>query len=118
MTSAVSTTFAHRLGRTVGLAVRFCLHDRNPKVRWVKRAIVASVLLALFVTSFTWLISSVITLGCLGLLVLALTKGDSTLLTSALGQQGGAVVGTEDAEPEVPFYGEYEHPDYHMYYKD
>lgn len=74
MTTAASTTFAHRLGRAVGLAVRFCLHDRNPKLRWTKRVLLAAVAAVLLVTSFTWLVSSILSLICVALFITALNQ--------------------------------------------
>jgi hypothetical protein len=69
MTTAASTTFAHRLGRAVGLAVRFCIHDRNPKIRWAKRALVAVLLLFALFNSFNWLASAAIWVGIIALAV-------------------------------------------------
>lgn len=81
MTSAASTTFAHRLGRAAGLAMRFCLHDRNPKIRWTKRALLAVAAAAFLATSFTWLVSSILSLICVALFLFALSqvKGSEVL---------------------------------------
>lgn len=69
MTTAASTTFAHRLGRAVGLVVRFCIHDRNPKIRWLKRTVIAALLLLALVSSYNWLVSAMIWVGIIALAV-------------------------------------------------
>lgn len=74
MTTAASTTFAHRLGRVVGLAVRFCLHDRNPKVRWVKRVVFLGPLLFVVVSNISWVLSMIMTAGTLAAGAYALTR--------------------------------------------
>lgn len=84
MTSAASMTFAHRLGRTVGLAVRFCLHDRNPKVRWTKRALFAAAATAFLATSFTWFVSSILSLICVALFFFALSQVKSSEVLEGL----------------------------------
>lgn len=77
MTTAASTTFAHRLGRVVGLAVRFCLHDRNPKVRWVKRVFFLGSLLFVFVSNISWVLSTTLTTVLLGAGIYVVAKFDS-----------------------------------------
>ncbi|WP_409300770.1 hypothetical protein [Pseudomonas sp. KCJK8993] len=78
MTAAATTTFAHRLGSALGTAARFCLHDRNPMVRWIKRAIVLVVLGAVLVNSFSLIATGLLSLGSIGLVLLALTKVGGT----------------------------------------
>lgn len=77
MTSAASMTFAHRLGRTVGCAVRFCLHDRSPKVRWVKRVVCVAPLLFLVVSNIGWILSTVLTAISVVAGIYAFSKIDS-----------------------------------------
>ncbi|MCO7620180.1 hypothetical protein [Pseudomonas guariconensis] len=77
MTSATSTTFAHRLGRAVGLAVRFCLYDRNPKVRWGKRVLILGPLLFVLVSNISWVLSTTLTTILLMAGLYAFSKADS-----------------------------------------
>lgn len=77
MTSAASTTFAHRLGRSVGLVVRFCIHDRNPKIRWTKRVIFLGPLLFLVVGNISWILSTILTAISLVAGIYAFSKIDS-----------------------------------------
>lgn len=111
MTASATTTFAHRLGSALGTAARFCLYDRNPMVRWIKRAIVLAVLGAVLVNSFSWIASSLLSIGAIGLIGLTLAKGDLAIISSAINDN-------EDDVPNIPVRGEYEHPDYRIYFKD
>jgi len=78
MSTAASTTFAHRLGRAVGLAARFCLHDRNAKVRWVKRVVFLVVFLFVVVSNISWILSTTLTTVLLAAGVYAFAKVDSS----------------------------------------
>lgn len=119
MTAAAKYSIAFRLGRALGGVVRFCLHDRNPMLRWGKRVAGAAVFLTVVISSFSWLASSLLSLGCLGLVVLALVKGDFSFLSSVLEHQAEQQrIDDEEYSSRAPFYGEYDHPDYYLHYKD
>lgn len=83
--TAVTKGFASRLGFGVGRTLRFFLNDRNAALRWVKRAVLGAALLLVLVNSFSWLLGSLLTLGCLGLALYALVKGDGGLLPRQVG---------------------------------
>ncbi|WP_430446296.1 MAG: hypothetical protein ACQZ2J_01960 [Pseudomonas piscis] len=74
MTASATTTFAHRLGSALGTAARFCLHDRSPMVRWIKRAIVLVVLGAVLVNEFSWILSALLMMIPLGFGLFAFSK--------------------------------------------
>lgn len=61
------------------------MHDRNVVLRWVKRAFLGAALLLVLVKAFSWLLGSLLTVGCLGLAVFALVKGDGGLLPRQAG---------------------------------
>ncbi|EMX8447344.1 TPA: hypothetical protein ACKP9T_003776 [Pseudomonas aeruginosa] len=79
MNAHASKGFASRAGFGLGTFVRFCLHDRRPALRWVKR--VSLFLLAALVMSqnFMWLAGVSMTLLCVFLVGVALVKGDITV---------------------------------------
>ncbi|MGP5465319.1 hypothetical protein ACTXNP_03005 [Pseudomonas helleri] len=118
MTTAAKHSIAFRLGRAFGAVARVCLHDRNPMLRWCKRVAVAALLLTVVVSSFSWLASSLISLACFGLVVLAFAKGDLSFLSSVLEHQAEQQRIDEENNSRVPFYGEYDHPEYYLYHKD
>ncbi|HEJ3624798.1 hypothetical protein [Pseudomonas aeruginosa] len=64
------------VGYALGTLVRFCLHDRRPTVRWVKRVSLLVVLFVVFAQNFTWLASTFMTLLSFGLIGVVLVKGD------------------------------------------
>ncbi|WP_240441061.1 hypothetical protein [Pseudomonas aeruginosa] len=68
--------FASRIGFGLGTFVCFCLHDRRPVVRWIKRACLVVVLFVILVQNFTWLASAFMTLLSFGLIGWVLVKGD------------------------------------------
>ncbi|HHZ9516232.1 TPA: hypothetical protein ACWMKH_004835 [Pseudomonas aeruginosa] len=68
--------FASRIGFGLGTFVCFCLHDRRPVVRWIKRACLVVVLFVILVQNFTWLASAFMTLLSFGLIGLVLVKGN------------------------------------------
>ncbi|MGV8259666.1 hypothetical protein [Pseudomonas aeruginosa] len=74
--------FASRIGFGLGTLVRFCLHDRRPAVRWVKRTCLVVVLFVIFAQNFTWLASAFMTLMSFGLIGFALVKGDVKLMSA------------------------------------
>ncbi len=61
MTAVVKHSIPFRLGRALGTLARFCMHDRNPKVRWVKRVIFVGPLLFLVVSHVGWILSTILT---------------------------------------------------------
>lgn len=68
--------FASRIGFGLGTFVRFCLHDRRPTVRCVKRVSLLVVLFVVLVQNFTWLASAFMILLSFGLMSLVLVKGN------------------------------------------
>lgn len=76
MTSAAKRSIAFRLGRALGTLARFCVHDRNPSLRWVKRVVVFSLIVVLLANSISWIISSMLTVGCFVLGIYAFSKVD------------------------------------------
>lgn len=69
MTTAAKRSIAFRLGRALGSVARFCMHDRNSKVRWVKRAVLAAISLVVLLNSLNWLASVAIWIGTIALAV-------------------------------------------------
>lgn len=67
MTVATKHSIAFRLGRALGGVARFCMHDRSIVLRWIKRALVGTILLAVLVSSFSWLASAAIWVGIIAL---------------------------------------------------
>lgn len=76
-------SLAYRVGSALGVIAGALLHARKPGVRWTKRALVLGVFLWVVVVNFSWIVSSLLTIGCVGLMILALVKGDVALLESA-----------------------------------
>ncbi len=74
MNAHANKGFAARVGHTLGSLVRFCLHDRRPVVRWVKRVSLLVVLFVVFAQNFTWLASAFMSLLCMGLVGWALVN--------------------------------------------
>lgn len=76
MTAAANHSIAFRLGRALGGVARFCMHDVNPTVRWVKRAVLALVIALILANSISWLMSVLLTVTSLTLGLYALSKVD------------------------------------------
>ncbi|EPH0640865.1 hypothetical protein ACSYE6_30590 [Pseudomonas aeruginosa] len=76
MNAHTNKGFASRVGFGLGMLVRFCLHDRRPTVRCVKRVSLLVVLFVVLVQNFTWLASAFMTLLSFGLMSLVLVKGN------------------------------------------
>ncbi|CAI8978453.1 hypothetical protein [Pseudomonas chlororaphis] len=114
MTTAESTGFAHRLGWALGAAARLCLHDRNPTVRWVKRVIVLAIVLTLLANSFSWILSSLLSVGVLLLGLYAVSFVDIDV-EHVINRQESS---WDDDHRCHPNRGDYDHPDYHLYFKD
>ncbi|AWF62865.1 hypothetical protein AAIH49_16775 [Pseudomonas aeruginosa] len=79
MNAHTNKGFASRVGFGLGMLVRFCLHDRRPVLRWIKRVSLFLVLFVVLVQNFTWLASGFLTLLSFGLIGLALVKGDFSI---------------------------------------
>ncbi|MQG92620.1 hypothetical protein [Pseudomonas sp. MN1F] len=76
MTATAKHTIAFRLGRALGGVARFCMHDLNPTVRWVKRAVLAMVITLILASSISWFMSVLLTVFSLTLGLYALSKVD------------------------------------------
>lgn len=76
-------SLAYQVGSALGLIAGTLLHARKPSVRWIKRALVLGVFLWVVLANFSWIVSSLLTIGCVGLMILALVKGDVALLENA-----------------------------------
>ncbi|WP_238943499.1 hypothetical protein [Pseudomonas sp. BDPW] len=115
MNAHTNKGFASRIGFGLGTLVRFCLHDRRPAVRWVKRTCLVVVLFVIFAQNFTWLTSTFMSI----LLICAVFF----LIAQAGASDGPDLVRkiNEGADSEfggIPNRGEYDHPDYYNYYSD
>lgn len=117
MTSAAKRSIAFRLGRAVGAVARFCLFDESTLIRWGKRVVVFGTLALILANSVSAIIGSLLTVGCFGLLLWAFSTGKSSLLSGMLKEEAHARVSDDDSY-RAPFYGEHEHPDYNMHFKD
>ncbi|WP_438299584.1 hypothetical protein [Pseudomonas sp. NMS19W] len=117
MTTAAKHSIAFRLGRAFGAVARFCFFDKNTLVRWGKRVVLLGTLALILTNSLSAIIASLLTVGCIGLLVWALSAGKSNLLSGMLKEDAYVPRSDEDSY-RAPFYGEHEHPDYNMYFKD
>ena len=117
MTSAAKRSIAFRLGRAFGAVARFCLFDKNTLIRWGKRLVVFGTLALILRNSLSAIIGSLLTCGCIGLLRWALSTGTASLLSGML-KEDAHVRGSDDDSYRAPFYGEHEHPDYNMHFKD
>lgn len=69
MTATAKHSIAFRLGRALGTFARFCVHDQNPKVRWVKRTVLAAICMFVLLNSLNWLASVAIWIGIIALAV-------------------------------------------------
>lgn len=107
MTAVVKHSIPFRLGRALGTVVRFCLHDRNPRVRWVKRVVIVTPLALLVASNIGWILSTIFTAIMLVVGIYAFSTMDCF-----------AEHINDDDSHRVPFYGEYEHPNYYMHYDD
>ncbi|MDZ4020574.1 hypothetical protein [Pseudomonas sichuanensis] len=76
MTAAAKHSIAFRLGRALGCVARFCMHDVNPTVRWVKRVVLAMVIALILANSISWIMSVLLTVISLTLGLYALSKVD------------------------------------------
>ncbi|HHF0345247.1 TPA: hypothetical protein ACPH4X_006670 [Pseudomonas aeruginosa] len=83
MNAHTNKGFASRVGFGLGMLVRFCLHDRRPVLRWIKRVSLFLVLFVVLVQNFTWLASGFLTLLSFGLIGLALVKGDFSIIAES-----------------------------------
>ncbi|MCI1021503.1 hypothetical protein HWD96_04605 [Pseudomonas putida] len=117
MTAAAKHSIAFRLGRALGSVARFCLSDENNVIRWGKRVVVFAILALILANSLSAIISSLLSIGCIGGLLWALSIGKSNLLSGML-KEDAHVRGSDDDSYRAPFYGEHEHPDYIMHFKD
>lgn len=88
MTTSAKHSIAFRLGRALGGVARVCMHDVNPTVRWVKRAVLATMIAVILANSISWLMSVMLTL-------ISLTFGLYALSTANLDK---AELFTEDKE--------------------
>lgn len=79
MNAHANKGFAARVGHALGSLVRFCLHDRRPVVRWVKRVSLLVVLFVIFAHNFTWLATTFMALLSFGLIGVVLVKGDFSI---------------------------------------
>ncbi|HBO8107549.1 TPA: hypothetical protein NH603_005512 [Pseudomonas aeruginosa] len=79
MNAHTNKGIASRVGFGLGTLVRFCLHDRRPTVRCVKRVSLLVVLFVVLVQNFTWLASAFMTLLSFGLIGWVLVKGDFSI---------------------------------------
>lgn len=116
MTAAAKPSIAFRLGRAAGAVVRFCLFDKNSSIRWLKRVVVFTAVALVLTSSLSAIVGSLLSAGCVGLLIWALSMGSFSPLSNMLKDdpQGGA----DDDSYRAPFYGEHEHPDYNLHFKD
>ena len=76
MNARTNKDFASRVGHALGSLVRFCLHDRRPVMRWVKRVSLFLLAALLVSQNFMWLAGVSTTLLCVFLVGFALVKGD------------------------------------------
>lgn len=112
MTIAAKHSIAFHLGRALGTVARFCLHDRNPRVRWVKRVVIITPLAFLVATNISWILSTILTAILLVAGIYAFSKVDFSEECASEDSSD------DDNSHRAPFYGEYEHPNYHMHYDD
>ena len=117
MTTAAKHSLAFRFGRASGAVARFCLFDKNSLIRWGKRVVVFTTLALVLINSLSAIIGALLSIGCIGLLVWALSTDNSSLFSGML-KEDAHVRGSDDDSYRAPFYGEHEHPDYNMHFKD
>lgn len=77
MTTQTTQGLASRLGYGLGRCVYFCLNDTNVALRWIKRVVLAGLLLFVAFTFDRGLISGLVTLFIVGICLVALMKGRS-----------------------------------------
>lgn len=106
--TAVTKGFASRLGFGAGRALRFFMHDRNVVLRWVKRAFLGAALLLVLANSFSWILSTLLTVGCLGLALYALVKGDADVLKGVYSEDKDAPYGRDVFGRELDSWGHVE----------
>lgn len=117
MTSTAKQSIAFNLGRAFGAVMRFCLFDKNPLVRWGKRGAVFIALALTLASSLSVIIGSFLSIGCVALVAWALSKGNPGLLAATMDADAHNS-GSDDDSYRAPFYGEHEHPDYNLHFKD
>lgn len=117
MTTAAKHSIAFRLGRAFGAVARFCFFDKNTFIRWGKRVVVFAALALFLTNSLSAIIGSILSAGCIELLLWALSTGKSSVFSGTLNEDAH-VRGSDDDSYRAPFYGEHEHPDYNMHFKD
>ncbi|KES20041.1 MULTISPECIES: hypothetical protein [Pseudomonas] len=103
--TAVTKGFASRLGFGVGRTLRFFMNDRKVGLRWVKRAFLVTALLVVLVNSFSWLLGSLLTVGCLGLALYALVRGDADVLKGVFSEDKDAPYGRDVFGRELDSWG-------------
>lgn len=74
MTTAAKHSTAFRLGRALGSLARFGMHDRNPTLRWVRRLVIATVIVLVLASTINWILSVLLTAFSLVLCLYALSK--------------------------------------------
>lgn len=80
MSTADKHSIAFLVGRALGTVVRFCLHDRNPRVRWVKRVVIVTPPALLVASNISWILSTIFTAIMLVVGIYAFSKIDSDKL--------------------------------------
>lgn len=78
MSFQASQGYASRLGYALGKGVRYFLQDRNPALRWIKRTGIFILAAALLAQVVSWLAGVALSIGCVGLIVWALSKAEVT----------------------------------------
>lgn len=76
MAFQTSQGFASRAGHYLGVAMRFSLHDRNPKLKWIKRTLSLALVVMVFAQIGYWIAGALLSLGCAGLVMWGLAKSD------------------------------------------
>ncbi|MFJ2456537.1 hypothetical protein ACIOWK_33365 [Pseudomonas protegens] len=79
MAERTSKPIPARLGFALGVCARFLLRDANPLFRWVKRFALIVGATFVFSSAFTWFVSSLLSVMCIALLGLAVTKADFSI---------------------------------------
>lgn len=115
MTTQTSQGVAGRLGYGLGRGVRFFLYDQNSTLRWVKRLILVSMVMFLSLSLASWFVGAFMGLLTIGLVFFVLSKGEF----GSHSGMGSIRSGGEMYEHSiVPNPGDYDHPDYSLYYED
>ncbi len=115
MTAYTSQTVASRLGYSLGRVVRFFMHDSNPLLRWSKRLALSTVLLVLSINLLSWLAGAVMGFLTIGFILFAMAKADLAVYPGARSTYGSSGSSEHSITPNP---GEYDHPDYSLYYED